>query len=154
MSTQESQNRIEKVIDLAAPIARVWNAISDHTEFEKWFHVRFDGPFEVGAATTGTITYPGYEHMKWESVTERMESERLFAFSWHPSAVAPDATFDADAMILVEFHLAVIERGTRLTIVESGFEHFPEAVRPEVLRSNIEGWNIQANNIAAYVEQA
>ena len=58
------QDRIEKIVELAAPVSRVWRAITDHNEFGEWFRVRLDGPFQIGEATTGNITYPGYEHIK------------------------------------------------------------------------------------------
>ena len=106
------QDRIEKVVDLAAPIARVWRALTDHEEFGEWFRVRLDGPFRLGETTTGNITYPGYEHMKWVSVTERIEHERLFAFSWPPSAIDPDTTYDEGAKVTVEFRLESIDIGT------------------------------------------
>ncbi|MEQ8318333.1 MAG: SRPBCC family protein [Phycisphaerales bacterium] len=154
MSIHKYQDRIEKVVELAAPVARVWRALTDHAEFGAWFRVRLDGPFEVGKTTTGNITYPGYEHMEWVSVTERMEHERVFAFSWPPSAIDPDTEYDADAKVLVEFRLEPLANGgTRLTITESGFLQFPEPKRLEALRSNTEGWDIQAGNIAAHVEQ-
>ena len=146
-----SQDRIEKTVDLAAPISRVWRAITNHEEFGEWFRVRLDGPFEVGSTTTGKITYPGYEHMKWVSTTERMEHERLFVFSWPPSTIDPDNEYSEEAKVLVEFRLEPIEKGTRLTITESGFLQFPESKRLEVLRSNEEGWELQAQNVAAYV---
>ena len=116
------------------------------------FRVRLDNPFEVGTTTTGNITYPGYEHMKWVSLTEQMEHECLFVFSWPPGAVDPDTEYDADAKVRVEFRLEPTEKGTRLTITESGFQQFPESKRLEVLRSNAEGWDIQARNVAAHVE--
>lgn len=152
MSVHEEQDRIEKVVELAAPVARVWRAITDHKEFGEWFRVRLDQPFEVGATTTGNITYPGYEHMKWESLTEAMDPERLFAFSWPPSAVDPDGQYAPEAKVRVEFRLEPTSSGTRLTITESGFQQFPESKRLEVLRSNTEGWDIQAKNVAAYVQ--
>ncbi len=152
MSIDKDQDKIEKVVDLAAPVARVWRAITDHEEFGKWFRVRLDNPFKVGETTTGNITYPGYEHMKWESLTEQMENERLFVFSWPPSAVDPDTEYGADAKVAVEFRLEPTDGGTRLTITESGFQQFPEAKRLEVLRSNTWGWNEQAKNVAAHVE--
>ena len=152
MSSNEDQDRIEKVVELAAPVARVWKALTDHEEFGAWFHVKLDNPFVVGAPTTGRITYPGHEDMEWVSVTERMDPERVFAFSWPPSAVDPDTKYADDAKVLVEFRLEPTERGTRLTITETGFLQFPDSKRLEVLRSNTEGWNIQAGNIAAYVE--
>ncbi len=153
MNKHKDQDHIEKVVDLAAPVARVWRAITDHEEFGEWFRVRLDQPFEVGATTTGNVTYPGHEHMEWVSVTERMDHERLFAFSWPPSAVDPETEYDKDAKVLVEFRLESIGEGTRLTITETGFQQFPETKRLDVLRSNTEGWNIQAKNIADYVER-
>jgi len=149
---QVNQDRIEKVVELAAAVPRVWRAITDYREFGQWFRVRLDGPFKVGATTTGNITYPGFEHIKWESVTERLDHERLFAFSWPPSAVDPDTDYDDDAKVVVEFRLEPSEKGTRLTIIETGFLHFPASKRLEVLRSNKQGWDIQAENITAHVE--
>ena len=42
---------IEKVIDLAAPVSRVWRALTDHREFGQWFRVRLDGPFRLGGGS-------------------------------------------------------------------------------------------------------
>ena len=148
---KSGQDRIEKVVELSAPVSRVWNALTDHIRFGEWFRVRLDGPFSVGATTTGNITYPGHEDMKWVSVTEEITPERRFVFSWPPSAVDPDTTYSADAKVTVEFDLEPTERGTRLTITETGFTHFPVRKRLDILRSNIEGWDIQAKNIANYV---
>ena len=153
MDTQEHQDRIVRIVELAAPVARVWKALADHEEFGAWFRVRLDGPFEVGKTTTGTMAYPGCEHMKWESVTERMDPERVFAFSWPPSAIDPDTEYAPDAKVRVEFRLEPTESGTRLTITEQGFLQFPETKRLEILRSNIDGWDTQACNITAHVER-
>jgi len=151
--TDADQDRIQKVVELEAPVSRVWRALTDHEEFGAWFRVRLDGPFEVGVRNTGRITYPGHEHMEWESVTERMEHERLFVFSWPPSAIDPDSEYDAGAKVVVEFRLEPTESGTRLTITESGFLQFPESKRLEVLRSNKQGWDLQAEHVAAHVSQ-
>lgn len=153
MSIHKDQDQIEKVVELAAPVARVWRAITDHNEFGEWFRVRLDNPFKVGETTTGKITYPGHDHLEWASVTEQMDHERLFAFSWLPSAIDPDTDYGPEARVRVEFRLEPSERGTRLTITETGFQQFPEAKRLEVLRSNSEGWDIQAKNVAAHVER-
>jgi len=147
----EEQDSIEKIVELSAPVSRVWSAITDHVQFGEWFRVRLDDPFEVGATTTGQITYPGYEDIKWVSLTEEIAPERRFVFSWPPGAVDPDTEYAADAKVTVVFGLEPTEHGTRLTITESGFRQFPEQKRLEILRSNTEGWNIQAKNIADYV---
>lgn len=153
MTVHKDQDRIQKVVELAAPVARVWRALTDYKEFGTWFQVRLDAPFEVGATTTGTVTSPGNESMKWVSLTEELEHERLFAFSWPPSAIDPDTAYDAGAKVRVEFRLEPAEAGTRLTITEIGFQQFPESKRLEVLRSNEQGWNIQAKNITAHLER-
>ena len=149
--SQADQDRIEKVVDLDAPVARVWRAITDHEEFGTWFRVRLDGPFEVGKTTTGHITYPGHEGVEWVSRTEEIVPEQLFRFSWPPGAVDPDTDYDDDAKVTVEFRLEPIAGGTRLTIVESGFLQFSERKRLDVLRANEQGWEIQAGNVADHV---
>ena len=152
MNINKDQDYIEKTVELKAPVSRVWKALTDHNEFGSWFHVKLDRPFEVGVTSTGHITYPGHEDMKWISVTETMEHESLFVFSWPPSAIDPDTDYGSDAKVIVEFRLEPTESGTRLTIRESGFLQFPEAKKLDVLRSNAEGWAIQAKNIADYVD--
>src|SRR5246127_2362457 len=81
--------RIEKRNEIKAPVARVWRAITDYREFGEWFQVKLEGPFVPGQVSRGHITYPGYEHLKWEAVVQKMEPERLFSFTWHPYAIDP-----------------------------------------------------------------
>ena len=72
-------DRIEKRIEIDAPVSRVWRAITDHVEFGEWFRVKLEGPFVAGRVSRGRITYPGYEHVRWEAVVQRIEPERLFS---------------------------------------------------------------------------
>ena len=66
-------DRIEKTIELKAPVSRVWRALTDHHEFGTWFRVRLDGPFVPGEVSRGQITNPGYEHVRWEAVVQKIE---------------------------------------------------------------------------------
>ena len=75
-------DRIERSVEIGAPVARVWRALTDHEEFGTWFKVRLDGPFVPGGRSTGQMTYPGYEHMPWKATVTAMERERYFAFTW------------------------------------------------------------------------
>lgn len=144
-------DRIVKQVELQAPVSRVWRALTDHEEFGQWFRVRLDGPFVPGAVSTGMMTYPGYEHCPWLATVERMEPETLFSFNWHDFDEAAGVDIADQPTMLVEFRLEPTSQGTLLTIIESGFEALPDPRRMEVLRGNTEGWNIQAENIAAYV---
>ena len=85
-----STDRIQKQVHLRAPPARVWQALTDAQEFGAWFRVKLETGFAVGQRAQGRITYPGYEHLKFEATVERMEAERLFALRWHPAAVDPN----------------------------------------------------------------
>jgi uncharacterized protein YndB with AHSA1/START domain len=146
-------NRIEKRIELKAPVSRVWRALTDHREFGEWFRVKLDGPFVVGQTSRGHITYPGYEHLKWEVVVQKMEPERLFSFTWHPYAVDPKIDYSKETPTLVEFRLEKTESGTRLLLTESGFDKIPSDRRLEAFRRNDGGWTAQIKNIESYVAQ-
>ncbi len=148
-------DRIEKRIELKAPISRVWRALTDHREFGEWFRVKLDGPFVAGQVSRGWITYPGCEHIKWEAVVQRMDHERLFSFTWpHPKSIdkkdySPD--YSGEPSTLVEFRLEQIPSGTLLVLTESGFDKLPADRRLELFRRNEGGWTEQMKNIEKYV---
>jgi uncharacterized protein YndB with AHSA1/START domain len=146
-------NTIEKRIELNAPVSRVWRALTDYREFSEWFRVKLDGPFAPGEISTGHITYPGYEHLKWEAAVQKMEPERLFSFTWHPYAVDPDADYSNEPTTLVEFRLEPKEKGTVLYLTESGFDALPKDRRFEAFRMNEEGWTEQITNIEHHLKQ-
>jgi uncharacterized protein YndB with AHSA1/START domain len=147
-------DRIEKRIELKAPISRVWRALTDHREFGEWFRVKLDGPFVVGQVSRGQITYPGYEHLKWEAVVQAMEPERLFSFTWHPYAIDPKIDYSREESTLVEFKLEKTINGTLLLLTESGFDKIPGDRRLEAFRMNDGGWTQQMKNIENHVAQA
>jgi uncharacterized protein YndB with AHSA1/START domain len=147
-------DRIEKRIELAAPISRVWRALTDYREFGQWFGVKLDGPFAAGQVSRGHITHPGYEHLKWEAVVQKMEPERLFSFTWHPYAIDPKIDYSEEPPTLVEFRLEGAASGTLLLVTESGFDKIPSHRRLDAFRMNDSGWAQQLKNIEKHVAQA
>lgn len=145
-------NEIRQTIDLKAPLSKVWQAISDHKQFGQWFRVNIEAPFEAGKQARGNITYPGYEHVIWHVEVQKIEPEKLFSFTWHPFAVDPDVDYSSEEPTLVEFTLEEIPTGTRLTVVESGFDKVPEARRAQAFRMNEGGWAEQMTNVQKHVE--
>ena len=146
-------DRIEKTIDIKAPIERVWLAITDPAEFGEWFRVKLDGGFAPGEFTRGHITYPGYEHLKWEVKVVRMQAPDLFSFEWHPFAIDPAVDYSKEPPTLVEFRLKATQEGTRLIVTETGFENVPAHRMPEALIRNDGGWAQQVLNVKAHVER-
>jgi hypothetical protein len=50
-----STDRIEKRTVLRAPVSRVWRALTDTTEFARWFGFTLEGPFTPGKTMRGTF---------------------------------------------------------------------------------------------------
>jgi uncharacterized protein YndB with AHSA1/START domain len=146
-------NRIEKRIELKASISRVWRALTDYREFGEWFRVKLDGPFVPGQVSRGQVTYPGYEHLRWEAVVQKMEPERVFSFTWHPYAVDTKIDYSKETPTLVEFRLEKTASGTLLLLTESGFDKIPAERRLEAFRMNDGGWAEQMKNIEKHVTQ-
>ena len=151
-------DRIEKRIELKAPISRVWRALTDYREFGEWFRVKLEGPLVEGQVSRGMITYPGYEHVVWEARIQAMEPEKLFSFRWaHPKSF-DKTTYSDDysnaPKTLVEFKLEPTKGGTLLTLTESGFDQLPDDLRAEAFRRNDGGWTEQMKNIENHVSKS
>jgi uncharacterized protein YndB with AHSA1/START domain len=148
-----SSDRIEKQVVLRSPQSRVWRALTDSKEFGQWFRVAMDNRFAPGLTTTGHVTYPGYEHLKFQVLVERMDAEHYFSFLWHPYAIDPAVDYSQEPPTKVEFHLETVADGTRLRVTESGFDKLPAARRDEAFRMNSSGWATQVENIRKHVDR-
>jgi uncharacterized protein YndB with AHSA1/START domain len=157
-----STDRIEKQVVLRAPQDRVWNAISDATQFGTWFGVEFDGPFVAGKRMTGRMVptqvdaevakmQEPYKGRTMEWTVEQIEPKRLFSFRWHPFAIDPNVDYSKEPTTLVVFELAEVAGGTRLTITETGFDKIPLERRAKAFAANEGGWAKQIDLIAKYL---
>lgn len=145
-------DRIEKVIEVKAPVERVWRALTDYREFGAWFRVKLEAPFVVGQEARGQISHPGYEHVTWRAQVVEMDEPRVFAFTWHPYAVDTTKDYSDETPTRVEFRLEPAGAGTRLTLTESGFDKVPAERRELAFRMDEQGWTQQMENIRAHVE--
>ena len=145
-------DRIEKRILLRAPRERVWRAISDKTEYGEWFKVKFPpGKFTPGEHVTGHILESGYEHLTFEIWIVDVLPETTLSFRWHPYGIDPNYDYSSEPTTLVTFTLEDADGGTRLTIVETGFDQIPLHRRDEAFRMNTGGWEEQSKRIERYV---
>lgn len=153
MSASTDTDRIERSIALRAPRARVWRALANAEEFGSWFGVNLQGQaFVPGEPVRGYITHPGYEHIQFAARVERVEPESLLSFYWHPYAIDPAVDYTQEEPTLVTFTLQdAPDKGTVLTVVESGFDRVPAGRRLEAFRMNSQGWDAQVENIARHV---
>lgn len=141
-------DRIERSVEIKAPVERVWRAITTESEFSQWFGLRIlGGNFQPGVSVRCVSTHPGYEHIEFSMDIERMEPPRLFSWRWVPGAEQPKN----EPTTLVEFTLEEIKEGTRVTITESGFDRLSLAYRAKAYEDNTGGWEYQANSLRNYV---
>lgn len=116
MSDTTATMVIEKTLELTASRERVWQAISDQRELERWFPTRAEWELKPGG--TGSFFWDG--HGAFPVLVVTVDEPRYLAWRWGNQAdVGLDAT---EATTLVEWWLD--ERpdgGTTLRLRESGF---------------------------------
>jgi uncharacterized protein YndB with AHSA1/START domain len=149
-TTKTSADRIEKTTVLRAPQARVWRALTDHSQFATWFGLQLDEPFTVGRTVTGQKTMRG-QTFTIDFAVEKIDPEEYFAYRWHPYAIDPKVDYSSEPMTLVEFRLKSVPDGTELTVTESGFDRIPQHRRDEAYRMNDGGWVSQVEKLSRYV---
>jgi uncharacterized protein YndB with AHSA1/START domain len=170
-----STDRIEKQVTLRAPVSRVWRAIADAGEFGRWFGFTLEGAFAPGKTMRGRfdghldeaaivemqkkmgVPPSGVKVPAGSAVfctVERIEPERYFSFRWIPYGIDADADPEREPTTLVELTLEPVAEGTRLTIVESGFDNVPAHRRARAFRMNEGGWAAQAENLRKHVDGA
>jgi uncharacterized protein YndB with AHSA1/START domain len=153
---------IEKHIVLRAPLERVWQAVSDSSQFGYWFGVSFDSPFAAGTQVSGRITptqvdpavaklQAPHAGKKFDFWVERIEPMKSIAFRWHPYAISPGVDYSREPTTLIVFALRADGQDTHLTITESGFDQIPLQRRADALKANDGGWAHQITNIEKYL---
>ncbi|MEO6547510.1 MAG: SRPBCC domain-containing protein [Ferruginibacter sp.] len=128
-----------------APIAKVWNAITDKNEMKNWYFDLEDFKAEPGFKfqfTGGPSPDKQYVHLC--EVTEVIPGQKL-TYSWRYEGYAGNS--------FVTFEL--VEQGltTLLKLTHEGLETFP-ANNPDFMRKNFEeGWDQIVNvSLKGYLE--
>ena len=145
-----TENSIEKQIEINAPVAKVWAALTDSKLFGQWFKANFETEFLAGKTTKGKNTSKGFE-MKMEFHIKQIKPQTYFSYAWTPFPL--DQTFDysKEEPTLVEFTLEPMKSGTLLKVKESGFNHITASRRAEAFRMHTGGWEAQLSNIEKFL---
>lgn len=149
-------NQVQRSTFIRAPRSRVWRAITDITEFCRWFSAETDETaFRPGAHIILVSTYPGPHHkVKFSLDVVEMVPEHSFSWRWHPGAPVAGEDLSQEPMTLVTFHLEDAEGGTLVTVTESGFDQLFAARRARAFEDNDGGWKIQMAALARYFGEA
>ncbi len=139
-------DRIERVVDIEHPPAKVWDALTTAEGLGTWF----------GNEATIDLRPGGAAEMKWQDGNtanmrvERVEEPSVFGFTWHIYGLPegdPRRTY-------VEFTLEPVGAGTRLTVVESGFAQVPEGAFRTAYDGNTKGWASELGELVDYLDAA
>jgi uncharacterized protein YndB with AHSA1/START domain len=141
-------DRIEREAHIAAPVARVWQIVTDPDQMAVWFSDSVEMDPRVG----GRMVLRWKEHGDCHAVIERLDPPHLFAFRW---AYEMEIEPGEGTSTLVEFILEPEHEGTRLRIVESGFATLKvtDEDRARRLEGNTGGWQEHLDRLREYAGQ-
>ena len=141
--------QIEREVVIAAPVERVWAAITEAEHLGTWFG---DDGAEVDLRPGGTLTLRWKEHGTFHTTIAAVEPPRLLSWRWTINAGEEPRE---DNSTLVEFILTPEGDGTRLRVVESGFRglDLPEEQRAARVADNTQGWFEELEELRQYVLQ-
>ena len=140
-------NQIDREVLIAAPIERVWAVVTEAKHVGTWFG---DAGAEIDLRPGGAIIIRWADYGTGYGIVERVEPPRVFA--WR-GALIGHTDVRADNSTLVEFTLTPEGDGTRLRVVESGFDTLaiPADEAAKQAEGNVEGWQIKTAELADYV---
>jgi uncharacterized protein YndB with AHSA1/START domain len=148
--------RIEREILVEAPPDVVWSAITEPEHVSRWFGDAADIDLRPGgeASFTWNDDDGGTAHARIVTV----ERPHFFAFRWmrwsreHPTGPG----LQEGNSTLVEFSLTAEGDGTRLRVVESGFDRLdgPDDSARTYFEENNTGWPKELGELRDYVRGA
>ena len=113
-----------------APVAKVWNAITDAEEMRQWYFDLKEFKPEVGFEFEFVVEHEGTMYHHLCRVTEVIRQKKI-AYTWRYKGEPGDS--------LVTFELSPEGDATRLKLTHTGIERFPKT--PAYARKNFEaGW--------------
>jgi uncharacterized protein YndB with AHSA1/START domain len=145
----EGELTVRRTIRIAAPIDKVWSAVTDPHHISTWFgQAAFDGPAGVGVH--GTLWWPDRGHVPLR--IEAIDPPTVITYRWSNDD-ALDAVSDeveGEHSTVFTFTLEPVSDGTRLTVVESGFEATSDPSAN--LESHRDGWTSELDELVAVLE--
>ncbi|MEK6553933.1 MAG: SRPBCC family protein [Bdellovibrionota bacterium] len=145
-----NDNSIERQIEIKAPVAKVWKALTDSQQFGQWFKAKCESEFVAGKTTKAKNTSKGFE-MDMQFHIKEIKPQTYFSYAWTPFPM--DRTFDysKEEPTLVEFFLEPSGAGTLVKVKESGFNKITASRRAEAFKMHSGGWEAQLQNIEKFL---
>jgi uncharacterized protein YndB with AHSA1/START domain len=135
---------ITRSIDIEAPLEKVWAAITEPDLIAQWFGDSAE--FDATPGAPGSFGWKDHGGA-FQIVVEHVDKPKTLVYRWaREFGVAPVQGNST----LVRFDLTEIDGGTRLDLVETGFE---ELADPQGAQSgNSEGWTAELGDLAEFLK--
>ncbi|WP_395307808.1 SRPBCC domain-containing protein [Mycobacterium sp. AMU20-3851] len=133
---------INRRIDIAAPITNVWAALTEADLITQWL----GDSAEFDAVPGGAGFFGWSEHGKFRLRVEQADKPRLLVYRW---ARESDTDPVPGNSTVVRIELTEVDGGTRLALLESGFE---ELENPSVAHTENEGgWTAELGELVEFL---
>lgn len=138
---------VRRTIEIAAPVDKVWSAVTEPEHISRWFGQTVLTGEGVGAH--GTITWPGRQALPLR--VEAVDAPHTVTYRWcNDDDDRAAATVDDAPSTVFTFTLEPTTGGTRLTVEESGFEF---TAHPGAnLESHRQGWDGELDKLVVLLE--
>ena len=132
---------IERTFD--APVARVWDALTEVNQMRHWYFDLKEFRAEVGFEFDFTVEHNGNTYRHLCRIIGAVPQKKI-AYTW---------SYDGhEGESVVTFALSAGGEKTRLRLTHEGLETLPD--RPELARANFEaGWTSISADLQQYVER-
>ena len=146
----KEENLIERQIQIKAPVAKVWSALTDSKLFGQWFNAKFQTGFVAGKTTMAKNTSKGFE-MDIQFHVKEIKPQSYFSYAWVPFPIDQDFDYSKEEPTLVEFFLEQQGAGTLLKVKESGFNKITASRRAKAFEMHSGGWEAQLRNVEKFL---
>ena len=139
---------VRRTIDISAPVEKVWAAVTEPEHISRWFgRAELSG---TGAGAAGTLTWPGNAPIPVR--VESFDAPRSVSYRWgnDDALGTPPAELDDEHSTVFTFTLEPVPGGTRLTVVETGFDRTSNPLAN--LESHRQGWDGELDKLVALLE--
>jgi uncharacterized protein YndB with AHSA1/START domain len=144
-------DRIEREILIDAPLDIVWSVITEPEHVGGWFSDSAAIDLRPGGKLL--LTWEGHGSEHWR--VERVDPPHFVSFRWMRAVHEPatGAELRESNSTLVEFRLTAEGGGTRLRVVESGFQQLDgsEEENAKDAEEHRRGWELELGELREYV---
>ncbi|MBJ7340724.1 SRPBCC domain-containing protein [Mycolicibacterium sp.] len=135
---------ITRSIDITAPVEKVWAAITEPDLIAQWFGDTAE--FDATPGASGEFGWRDHGGA-FRIVVEHVDKPKTLVYRWaREFGVDPTPANST----LVRFDLTATADGTRLDLLETGFEELSD---PEGAQSgNVKGWLAELGELVEFVE--